>query len=281
MAKSKMGVFMAWNRCVRGRRWPWLGAVVLVLAAGGASPLHAAEAIPDAKQEAKARFVSGQSHYNLNEFPEALRDFKEGYRLFPDPVFLFNLGQCERQLGHPDEAIRFYRSFLREQPKAPNRQDVLHKIEEMEALQKSKPAEADKGAPPSAPLEPAGAAKPGAQPTEEKPAPAQQKAPATPLVGAVQTPAAAPPTAPSPAAQALPAAPPANPEISGGAPDRIDLSQTTTPQPETGSAPLYSRWWFWTAAAAVVVGASVGINAATSNNGPAVPNSGLGSKKVF
>ena len=81
-------------------------------------------------------------------------------------MFLFNLGQCERQLGHPDEAIRFYHSFLREQPKAPNRQDVLHKIEEMEALQKAKPAETDKVAPPPAPIAPAEPAKPELPPAE-------------------------------------------------------------------------------------------------------------------
>jgi tetratricopeptide (TPR) repeat protein len=112
--------------------------------AGSLSEGVARSADKDAKQEAKARFVSGQSHYNLNELTEALGDFKEAYRLLPDPVFLYNLGQCERQLGHLEEAVRFYRSFLREQSKAPNRQDVVHKIDEMEATLKAKQAEADK-----------------------------------------------------------------------------------------------------------------------------------------
>jgi hypothetical protein len=35
-----------------------------------------------AKAEAKARFIAGQSHYNLNEFAEALVEFKEAYRLW-------------------------------------------------------------------------------------------------------------------------------------------------------------------------------------------------------
>lgn len=33
----------------------------------------------DPKQEAKARYTTAQSHYNLNEFQEALQDFKEAY----------------------------------------------------------------------------------------------------------------------------------------------------------------------------------------------------------
>src|SRR5512141_162115 len=93
--------------------------ILLVLAAGST---HAAE--PDPKTEAKAHFNAGQSHYNLNEFSEALQAFKDAYRLYPDPVFLYNLGQCERQLNHDEEAIRFYRSFLRNMPKAPNKAEV-------------------------------------------------------------------------------------------------------------------------------------------------------------
>jgi tetratricopeptide (TPR) repeat protein len=261
---------------------PWIGALALLLVIGGAGRAGAAASPSDPKQEAKARFVSGQSHYNLNEFPEALRDFKEGYRLFPDPVFLYNLGQCERQLGHPDEAIRFYRSFLREQPKAPNRQDVLHKIEEMEAALKAKQPEGDKAV---APLEPAQAAKPSPLPGEAKPAlpplPEPPKTPPAAPAPAEQKAAVAPPSSPYPPAQTLPATPPVTPAIAETTGNKIDLSSTPEPQAEAGAPPIYKRWWFWTAAAAVAAGAGIGIYAATSGHGPAVPGSVLGSKKVF
>ena len=56
-------------------------------------------------------------------------------------------------VDHFEEAIRFYRNFLREQPKAPNRQDVLHKIEELKVAQKAKEAEEDKTALPPPPPE--------------------------------------------------------------------------------------------------------------------------------
>jgi tetratricopeptide (TPR) repeat protein len=236
--------------------------MVLLLVLGGASTSRAAEPSKDPKQEAKARFIAGQSHYNLNELSEALREFKEAYRLYPDPVFLYNLGQCERQLNHPEEAIRFYRSFLREQPSAPNRQEVLTKIAELEVALKSKPAEPDKMAPPPVPVEPA---KPASLPIALPPPPA---APATETT-------ATQPTAP------LPSTPPVNPEAAGGTPDRIDLTATPGPVPETGSAPIYKRWWFWTAAAAVAVGTSVGIYLATTGGGASAPGSDLGAKKVF
>jgi tetratricopeptide (TPR) repeat protein len=271
---------MAWRSRVLGcGSWrPCLAALALLLCVGHLGDARAAEAPHDAKQEAKARFVAGQSHYNLNEFPEALREFKEAYRLYPDPVFLYNLGQCERQLGHLDEAIRFYRTFLREQPKAPNRQEVLKKIEEMEASLKAKPSEDDKGTAPPPAIEPPGPAKPGLPPPAPPVAPAVAPQPPMPAAPAPGEPKAA--AAPSPLP--LPATPPVTPEPAGGAPDQIDLSASPTPPAEASPAPFYKRWWFWTAAAAVVaVGTGVGIYAATANQSPSVPASILGSKKVF
>jgi tetratricopeptide (TPR) repeat protein len=258
---------MAWNSLVRERHWHRLSCLglALLLTLGGVRAGQAAEPAKDAKQEAKARFTAGQSHYNLNEFSEALREFKEAYRLLPDPVFLYNLGQCERQLGHAEEAIRFYRSFLREQPKAPNRQEVLNKISELEESLKNKPAEPDKAIAPPPPLEPA------------KPVPAT-----------VPPPAVAPPPSPPPGASvtiapapSLPATPPVSPESAGATSERADLTAAAEPPPETGPVPIYKRWWFWTAAAAVAVGAGLGIYLATAGGGSSAPASDLGSHKVF
>jgi hypothetical protein len=52
------------------RRWAALAGLVL------------------AKQDAKAHFEAGQTHYNLNEYVEALGEFKAACRPLPDPVFL-------------------------------------------------------------------------------------------------------------------------------------------------------------------------------------------------
>jgi hypothetical protein len=260
--------------------------------AGGPGENVAKSGDRDTKQEAKARFVSGQSHYNLNEFAEALIDFKEAYRLLPDPVFLYNLGQCERQLGHPEEAILFYRSFLREQPKAPNRQDVVHKIEEMETTLKAKQAETDKD---TTPIAEPGSAMPGANvATEAKPAvvPSDLNQPTSPTGMPMPEPAGAPsatnvavtPSSPSSAEPnpTIPtAAPPARPEIQEGVTNRIDLAATPATPAASQSPAFYSHWWFWTATGVVVAGTAVGIYAATADRAPSAPNSTLGSKRVF
>ncbi|HEX2568454.1 MAG TPA: hypothetical protein VH877_02770 [Polyangia bacterium] len=96
--------------------------------------LTAASVRADEAAEAKRHFISGTRHYNLNEYEEALQDFKEAYRHKDDPVFLYNIAQCYRLLDKHEEAVRFYRSYLRVSPNAPNRKDVEHKIATLEEL---------------------------------------------------------------------------------------------------------------------------------------------------
>ena len=86
------------------------------------------------KAAARASFASGTSHYDLAEYEPALTDFKEAYRNFPDPNFLFNIAQCHRQLGQNDDAIRFYRTYLSKVPQAPNQREIRAMITKLEKL---------------------------------------------------------------------------------------------------------------------------------------------------
>jgi hypothetical protein len=81
---------------------------------------------------AKRLYQSGTKHFDLNEFDAALNDFKEGYRLVDDPVFLYNIAQCYRLTNHNLEAVRFYRTYLRRQPHPANREEVELKIKALE-----------------------------------------------------------------------------------------------------------------------------------------------------
>jgi tetratricopeptide (TPR) repeat protein len=82
--------------------------------------------------EARRHYIEGLKHYNLGEYKEALAAFKSGYRLKPDPSFLFNLGQCYRQLGDPAAATTSYRAYRREAPNSANRAEVERLIQQME-----------------------------------------------------------------------------------------------------------------------------------------------------
>ncbi|GAC1421259.1 MAG: hypothetical protein NVSMB57_14880 [Actinomycetota bacterium] len=76
------------------------------------------------KAAARAAYAEGRRDYDLNEFTPALEAFKRAYLAYEDPVFLFNIAQCHRQLGNRQEAIKFYRSYLRNSPEADNREEV-------------------------------------------------------------------------------------------------------------------------------------------------------------
>jgi tetratricopeptide (TPR) repeat protein len=211
--------------------------------------------------DAKARYLSGQNHYNLNEFSEALQDFKEAYRLHPDPAFLFNIAQCERQLGEFDEAIKFYRSYLRNKPDASNAREVQRKIDELKGLSEAK-RKSKEGAPQSV-IPPTTMA----PPIEPSPPPVVAPPPVVPLAPA---PAATPPPAPAPA-----------PPSSAPATPGVDLTaQSAQGAQGSNDEPIYKKWWLWAGVGAVVV-AVVIVAVVASSGSASAPSSDLGTQKVF
>ena len=70
--------------------------------------------------------------YNLQAFSTALDLFKQAYELRPDPVLLFNIAQCQRQMGGYEVASKSYRAYLNELPKASNREEVKLAIKAMD-----------------------------------------------------------------------------------------------------------------------------------------------------
>ena len=117
--------------------------------ARGANPSEPPAPAPEAAQ-AKSLFLDGLKRYNLGDFKAALEAFKAAYLAKPDPVFLFNIGQCHRMTGNPRDAVYAYRRFLAEQPEAPNRKEVERLIAAGEEELSRKAAEA----PPTRPLPP-------------------------------------------------------------------------------------------------------------------------------
>jgi hypothetical protein len=193
-----------------------LAAVVLV-----AAPLAWAEGDVDGARAAAER---GRREYNLGHWQQSIDGFEKAYQLSGDATLLFNLGLAHTQLGHIGEALRFYRTYLREKPEAPNR-DIAEKqikaLEAQEGRETAKPAAAPKPAnvppvpppsvlPPSA-VHPAPVTPP---PSAVHPAPvtpppsAVHPAPVTPPPSAVHP---APVTPPPPPAAATPAPPPPTP----------------------------------------------------------------------
>lgn len=207
------------GRVLRGPLSRVLALVAWV--ASGSGSAYAADPIAQAK--AKAHYSRGVKHYDLAEYPQALEAFKEAYRAADEPAFLFNIAQCHRKLGQHDEAVTFYKNYLRRAPGAPNRAEVERLIAELELAQaRGGPAPFREG--------PASSAPPG-----------QAVAP-----GQAAAPVPVPRLSPAAAAAAAPAERPAG----------IDVSRPLD-EGEIVDKPFYRTWWFWTGTTAVVAGVVV------------------------
>jgi tetratricopeptide (TPR) repeat protein len=90
-----------------------------------------AAASPDATAQAREHFKSAQLHYSLGEFEDAVKEFREAYRLRQEPAILFNVAQSYRQLGKYSDAYFYYRQYLSQKPDAPNREEVESLIAQM------------------------------------------------------------------------------------------------------------------------------------------------------
>lgn len=88
-----------------------------------------------ALRAAKRHFQRGEKLYALAKFSEALDEYQEAFDAKPIPEFLFNIGQCYRNLGDYKSAIFSYRKYLKLAPEAANRERVEQLIRELEDKQ--------------------------------------------------------------------------------------------------------------------------------------------------
>jgi tetratricopeptide (TPR) repeat protein len=116
---------------------------LLVLAAGVAVAAGPASAEDRATKLAKKHFSRGEKLFALGRFDDALLEYEAAFEAKPLPGFLFNIGQCHRNLGDYDEAIFSFRKYLKLEPDAENKDAVLSLIEDLEDKKRDAEAEAD------------------------------------------------------------------------------------------------------------------------------------------
>lgn len=86
-----------------------------------------------ALREAKRHFDRGEKLYAVTRFSEAIDEYQKAFDAKPLPDFLFNIGQCYRNLGDYDSAIFSYRKYLKLAQDPPNRAQVEQLIRDLEA----------------------------------------------------------------------------------------------------------------------------------------------------
>jgi tetratricopeptide (TPR) repeat protein len=136
-----------------------LAALLLLMA------LPAAAAPPDpATVRAKELFTHAEALYALTKYDQALAEYEKAYETKPLPGFLFNIGQCHKNLGNYDKALHFYRAYLERDPGARNRALVESLIAETTEQARAHPAEPPAPQPEKQPDKPIVDLHPPAQP---------------------------------------------------------------------------------------------------------------------
>src|SRR6476659_900004 len=123
-----------------------------------------ARADDTAQRAAKRHYDRGEKLFALGKFDEALDEYQKAFDAKPLPGFLFNIGQCYRNLGDYDQAIFSFKKYLKLDPNAPNKEKVDKLIEELEdkkergegqkLVRKQKEPEKPKEPPPDEPERP-------------------------------------------------------------------------------------------------------------------------------
>jgi hypothetical protein len=102
---------------------PLLSLLIVCSAIATAAAQTAPPAQPAGDAQAKARaqtfLTEGTAAYGRGDYATALDKFTAAYKIFPSPKLWFNIGQANRDLGRPVEAVAAFDRFLREAGQAP------------------------------------------------------------------------------------------------------------------------------------------------------------------
>ena len=111
-------------------------AAALLATLGPAVSLAAPKSPPadDARTaEAKSHFQRGATYYKEARYREAIAEFQAAYKIKPSGVLHYNIGQAYEKLGDIPAALNSYNDYLREVPKASNRETVKRAIANLQA----------------------------------------------------------------------------------------------------------------------------------------------------
>lgn len=111
---------------------------IMVIATASGFPSHAADKA--GSEKAREHFKSGEAFFKLEKYKDALDEYELGYMARSDASFLYNIAQCHRLMGNKTAALRFYRRFLDEATRVPNREMVEQHIRDLEKALAAEPA---------------------------------------------------------------------------------------------------------------------------------------------
>jgi tetratricopeptide (TPR) repeat protein len=224
-------------------------------------PAHA-----DNRAVAREAYREGTRYFEVGDFQSALASFKKAYVAYEEPAFLFNMAQCYRLLKNNQEALRAYKLYLRKVPQAPNREEIVRLIAQIEiAIEQERITST---MPPVEPVAPGGKKVARTQPRPTTPGTTSPSTTTTP----------GEPATTEPGKTAEPATPPAEPPTS-------TVAARPTEKRDEAPKPIYKKWWFWVAigGGVAVIAVAAGAGAAASSRPdfkPTLPDVGPAALEV-
>jgi tetratricopeptide (TPR) repeat protein len=114
----------------------------LVLALALASTAGIAHA--DDKGKALALFEKSDKAYKAGKFEDAVKLLQDAYRLYPEPILLYNLGRAQEGLGDVEGAIASYERYLADAKQISDRGAIQRRVDTLKAQRAQKQAEAQR-----------------------------------------------------------------------------------------------------------------------------------------
>lgn len=85
-------------------------------------------------EQAKLVYAQAVAAYEAHKYRDAIDLFQQVDALKPNPAFSFNIGIAYEDMGDSAMALSYYRSYLRQLPKASDRDDVENRVRRLEGL---------------------------------------------------------------------------------------------------------------------------------------------------
>jgi len=126
-----------------------VGLVVILFAGwvalcASAASVHAQK--PEASQadieKAKQHYGNATAHQEKGEYQKAAKEYLAAYDLYPDPEFLFNVGEVYRLAGDDRRAVEYFEKYLALDPNGRGSADARASVKEMKPKVAAEDAEA-------------------------------------------------------------------------------------------------------------------------------------------
>ncbi len=97
------------------------------------------------KKLARKHYELGEQFYKISNYPKALAEFTDAYKLYPLPSLLFNIARCHEVMANLEQALKYYRLYLEKVPSSPKRSLIEARIKTLRVrLDARKPTPAPK-----------------------------------------------------------------------------------------------------------------------------------------